>query len=166
MCTAVSNYRKPTGNRAPCKTNTRPNCPTKSCVLCKQADHPDNAHFLSECSFLPEQDRKYIAKPRQITDIFDDPSEPETRPCEDESISETDDTGSSPSSYVFCIQTRQSPYCLGNVLRKPPSSCNHRQWRHSKHDLSHRRLTSWQPGDTQFPICPPNRWPISPAPCW
>ena len=110
MRTAVGNYRKPTSNRTPYKTNTKPNRPTKSCPLCKQAGRPDNAHFLSECSFLPEQDRKYIAKARQIADIFDDPSEPETRPCVDESITDTDDTGSSPTSHVFRIQTRQSPY--------------------------------------------------------
>ena len=110
MRAAVGNYRKPTGNRTPYKTNTRPNRPTKSCPLCKQAGRLDNAHFLSECSFLPEQDRKYITKARQIADIFDDPSEPETRPCVDESITGTDDTGSSPTSHVFRIQTRQSPY--------------------------------------------------------
>ena len=110
MRAAVGNYRKPTENRTPCKTNTRPNRPRKSCPLCKQASGPDNAHFLSECSFLPEQDRKYIAKARQIADIFDDPSEPETRPCVDESITDTDDTGSSPTSHVFRIQTRLSPY--------------------------------------------------------
>ena len=110
MRTAVSNYRKPTDSRAPYKTNTRPNPPTKSCPLCKQADRPNHAHFLSERSFLPEQDRKYIAKARRIADIFDDPSEPETRPHVDESVSDTDDNGSSPSSHVFRIQTRQSPY--------------------------------------------------------
>ena len=38
------------------------------------------------------------------------PLNPETRLCEDESISDTDDTGSSPSSHVFRIQTHQSPY--------------------------------------------------------
>ena len=110
MRATVGNYRKPTGNRTPYKTNTRPNRPTKSCPLCKQAGRLDNAHFLSECSFLPEQDRKYITKARQIADIFNDPSEPETRPCVDESITGTDDTGSSPTSHVFRIQTRQSPY--------------------------------------------------------
>ena len=110
MRIAVSNYRKPTSSRTSYKMSTRPNRPTRSCPLCKQAGHPDNAHFLSECSFLPEQDRKYIAKARQIADIFDDPSEPETAPCVDESVGDTDDTGSSLSSHVFHIQTHQSPY--------------------------------------------------------
>ena len=110
MGTAVSNYRKPTGSRTSYKMNSRPNRPTRSCPLCKQAGRPDNAHFLSECSFLPEQDRKYITKARQIADIFDNPSEPEPTPCVDESVGDTDDTGSSLNSHVFRIQTRQSPY--------------------------------------------------------
>ncbi|PFX13448.1 hypothetical protein AWC38_SpisGene22463 [Stylophora pistillata] len=108
MCTAVNNYYKPTGSRAPHKTTTRPNRPTRSCPLCKHAGRSDNAYFLRR--FLLEQDRNYIAKARQIADIFDDPSKPETRPRVDESISDTDDIGSSPSSPVFRIQTRQSPY--------------------------------------------------------
>ena len=37
MRTAVSSYYKPIGTRAPYKTSTRPNCPAKSCPLCKQA---------------------------------------------------------------------------------------------------------------------------------
>ena len=110
MRTAVSNYRKPTGSRTSYKMNSRPNRPTRSCPLCKQAGRPDNAHFLSECSFLPEQDRKYITKARQMADIFDNPSEPEPTPCVDESVGDTDDTGSSLNSHVFRIQTRQSPY--------------------------------------------------------
>ena len=103
-------YRKPTGRRTSYKTSTRPNRTTRSCPLCKQAGRSDNAHFLSECSFLPEQDCKYIAKARQTADIFDDPSEPKTIPCVDESVGDTNNTGSSLSSRVFRIQTCQSPY--------------------------------------------------------
>ena len=110
MRTAVSNYRRPLGTRAPYKATARPSRPTKSCPLCKQAGRPDNSHFLSECSFLPDQDRKYITKARQIADILDDPHEPETTPNVAEPDSDTDDTGPSPSPKVFRIQTRQSPY--------------------------------------------------------
>ena len=109
MRTAVSNYRKPTASRTSYKMNSRPNRPIRSCPLCKQAGRPDNAHFLSECSFLPEQDRKYITKARQIADIFHNPSEPEPTPCVDESVGDTD-IGSSLNSHVFRIQTRKSPY--------------------------------------------------------
>lgn len=77
MCTAVKSYRKPTGS-SPYKGNTPPSHPTtqppnhpaRSYPLCKQGSKPDRGHFLSECSFLAEQ---YIAKARQIADIFDDP---------------------------------------------------------------------------------------------
>ena len=110
MRTAVGGYRKPIGNRPQYKVSTRPNRPSRSCPLCKQANRPENGHFLSECSFLPEQDRRYIAKARQIADIFDDPADPDPRPYADEPDSDTDDPGPSPSAHVFRIQTRQSPY--------------------------------------------------------
>ena len=80
MRTAVSGYRKPIGNRSQYKVSTRPNRPSRSCLLCKQANRPKHDHFLSKCSFLPEQDRRYITKARQIADIFDDPADPDTRP--------------------------------------------------------------------------------------
>ena len=110
MRTAVSSYRKPIGTRAPYKASARPNRPAKSCPLYKQAGRPDSGHFLSECSFQPDRDRKYICKARQIADILDDPPEPETRPIMAESDSDTEDTGPSPSTKVFRIQMRQSPY--------------------------------------------------------
>ena len=44
------------------------------------------------------------------SNIFYNPSEPEPTPCVDESVGDTDDTGSSLNSHVFRIQTRQSPY--------------------------------------------------------
>ena len=110
MRTAVSGYRKPIGNRSQYKVSTRPNRPSRSCPLCKQANWPEHGHFLRECSFLPEQDRRYITKVRQIADIFDDPADPDTRPYADEPDSDTDDPGPSLSTHVFRIQTRQSPY--------------------------------------------------------
>lgn len=106
MGTAVSSYRKPIGNRSQYKMSTRPNCSSRSCPLCKQANRPQIGHFLSECSFLPEQDRRYIAKARQIADICDDPADLETRPHADKPDSDTDDPGPSPSTHVFRIQTR------------------------------------------------------------
>lgn len=44
--------------------------PQKSCPLCSQARRPSR-HFLSECSYLPEKDRKYLAKAREIVNIVD-----------------------------------------------------------------------------------------------
>ena len=39
---------------------------SKLCVLCKMAKRPYN-HFLSQCVFLPEEDKKYMAKSRACT---------------------------------------------------------------------------------------------------
>lgn len=46
----------------------------RSCPLYKQAKRL-SAHFLSECRFLPESDRKYLAKARQIQGIIDTDSD-------------------------------------------------------------------------------------------
>ena len=61
-------------------------------------------------SFLPDQDRQYIAKARQIVDIFDDTSElePSTNTAEPDSASE--DTGHEVNLRVIRVQTCQSPY--------------------------------------------------------
>ena len=45
---------------------------TKACPLCKQAGRSNVQHFLSECPYLPEQDRRYMAKIRQVTDIHEE----------------------------------------------------------------------------------------------
>ena len=42
----------------------------KSCPLCQQADRPDfRSHFLSNCKFLPEPDRLFMSKVRQVAGI-------------------------------------------------------------------------------------------------
>ena len=68
-----------------CKTNARApyqNFPLtgRSCPLGSYRDCSDTSHFLSEYCFLPDQDRRYIAKARQIANILDHSSEaPSTR---------------------------------------------------------------------------------------
>ena len=42
---------------------------TAACPLCKQAGRADH-HYLSECTFLPERNRRYMAKARQIVGIL------------------------------------------------------------------------------------------------
>ena len=44
----------------------------KVCVLCKAAGRVSNNHFLSQCSYLPAADRKYMARARHIANILDD----------------------------------------------------------------------------------------------
>ena len=72
MRTAVSSYRKPGSERPLARPNTRSNRTLKSCLLCKQADRTNSRHFLSECNFLPDQDRRYMVKARQIAEILED----------------------------------------------------------------------------------------------
>ena len=72
MRTAVSSYRKPGTERPLARPNTRSNRPLKSCPLCKQAGRTNSSHFLSECNFLPDQDRRYMVKARQIAEILED----------------------------------------------------------------------------------------------
>ncbi|CAG2247139.1 unnamed protein product [Mytilus edulis] len=73
----------------------------KSCPLCKAAGRPDR-HFLSKCSFLPNSDRKYMVKARQIAGILDN---------SDDELSDVEvDTVSKPMHSVNRVQVRQSPY--------------------------------------------------------
>ncbi|KAK3105126.1 hypothetical protein FSP39_017698 [Pinctada imbricata] len=78
----------------------------RTCPICKAAGRSDT-HFLSECRFLPDEDRKYMAKARQIIGIIDnassDESENDDNPHQDQPVMEQ-----SMSSYRVSI--RQSPY--------------------------------------------------------
>lgn len=47
---------------------------SRSCPLCKQAKR-SSAHFLSKCRFVPESDRKYLARAGQIQGIIDTDSD-------------------------------------------------------------------------------------------
>ncbi|KAK3714880.1 hypothetical protein QZH41_001881 [Actinostola sp. cb2023] len=110
MRTAATSYRRPTNAATQYKPGPRPRRQEKSCPLCRQAGRTNYTHFLSECSFLPEQDRRYITKARQIVGILDDDSEVDnafdTSPPDSEP--KTHEPG--PDSTVFRIQTCQSPY--------------------------------------------------------
>ena len=54
-----------------------------SCPLCKKAGRRDFPHYLSVYTYLPDTDRKFIVKARQIVDILDcDESDPEGEPQE------------------------------------------------------------------------------------
>ena len=54
-----------------------------SCPLCKKAGREDFPQYQSECTYLPDTDRKFIVKARQIVDILDcDESDPEEEPQE------------------------------------------------------------------------------------
>ena len=82
-------------------STTLPRSNSKSCPLCKAAGRPDR-HFLSKCTYLPQQDRKFMAKVRAVSDIFDN--------SEDESDSNDSNEPKQPSVTTSRVQIRQSPY--------------------------------------------------------
>ena len=101
--------RLPTARTSRFPWNSKPH-PTRlqrTCPLCKQVGRNDIRHFLSECTYLPEHDRKYFLKTRQVAEIFDD------RPADHES----DHEGNTPTPVphaeppaAFRVQIRQSLY--------------------------------------------------------
>ena len=64
----------PTYSKSSARFPGRSSQKAKECSLCKQADRASHSHFLSECGFLPEQDRLYLLKASQIVSILDDDS--------------------------------------------------------------------------------------------
>ena len=92
--------------RQPSSFNTprRPTTIAKTCPLCKQVGRSDVHHFLSECAYLPEQYRRYMAKKRQVTDILDEVDE-----GDDENYDGNDELGVNPTA-AQRIDVRQSPY--------------------------------------------------------
>ena len=56
--------------------NTKSRDQVKSCTLCKAAGRTHNTHFLSGCRYLPDMDRRAIARSRLVQDdesVFDNP---------------------------------------------------------------------------------------------
>ena len=43
-----------------------------SCPICKTTGRPNN-HFLSKCTYLPPEYKKYLMKARQISEVYDVP---------------------------------------------------------------------------------------------
>ena len=90
----------------------RPRSTIKSCPICKQVGRSDYQHFLSECPFLPDKDRKFILRARQVANIFDEEGEDEEAPpditCAYVEQPPQDQTSEIPSTHR--VQVRQSPY--------------------------------------------------------
>ena len=79
------------------------------CPLCSQASRSDTHHFLSECKYLPDSDRRYIVKARQLADILDKDN-PEREDSLQPHPQETNSDKPTQGAVAFRIQTRQSPY--------------------------------------------------------
>ena len=114
MRTATVGFRRSTPIKSLPRKEPRPPRKSKSCPLCQQAGRPDPSHFLSECRHLPEEDRKYIAKTRQIANIVDDHLEESDEsapfPSDCEFSNEISTAECVPKPAVLRVQTRQSPY--------------------------------------------------------
>ena len=95
MRTAASSYGRPAQVAKPTtRFRTRP----KSCPLYKQAVRGD---YLSECTYLPKTDQKFIAKARQIVGIFD---------CDESHLEEE------PQDYQPTTTGKQlTPQCIENA---------------------------------------------------
>ena len=90
------------------RKTSRPAHKHKSCPLCKTSNRPDG-HFLSECKFLPEQDRKFMTRARLIADVLDNDETSDNSDLEDtSSIPETFHTPNDTS--IRRVLVRQSPY--------------------------------------------------------
>ena len=96
------------------KDNKQHSRKRKQCPICKLTNRPDK-HYLSECPYLPEADKKYVkrAHSRQV-DIAEDTS------CEEDS--DPDDEGKHDKRNSFKrVSIRQSPYidtlCNGRNVR-------------------------------------------------
>lgn len=96
-----------------------PNRRPKSCPLCKQAGRNDQ-HFLSKCSFLPPEDRRYLTKTRLATIDDDDDDDSDNL---DEYTAELggNDAASFPSARIISrrVSTRQYPL-LSAFYRQHP----------------------------------------------
>lgn len=105
----ADDFRRPRqSNRGVPRTRPRQPRQDKVCPLCKQAGRPMTNHFLSQCTFLPDSDRRFMVKARQIAGILDNDQEIETSP--DSDSPDPDTTLPGPDMVAYRVQTRQSPY--------------------------------------------------------
>ncbi|XP_066029493.1 uncharacterized protein [Pocillopora verrucosa] len=105
----ADDFRRPRqSNRGVPRARPRQPRQEKVCPLCKQAGRSMTNHFLSQCTFLPDSDRRFMVKARQIAGILDNDQEIETSP--DSDSPDPDITLPGPDMVAYRVQTRQSPY--------------------------------------------------------
>ncbi|XP_066019216.1 uncharacterized protein [Pocillopora verrucosa] len=105
----TDDFRRPRqSNRGVPRARPRQPRQDKVCPLCKQAGRSMTNHFLSQCTFLPDSDRRFMVKARQIAGILDNDQEIETSP--DSDSPDPDTTLPGPDMVAYRVQTRQSPY--------------------------------------------------------
>ena len=73
----------------------------KVCVLCKAAGQVSNNNFLSQCSYLPAADRKYMARARHIANILDDTDSAKEDVTNDDTTFTFDQVTNTASEFFF-----------------------------------------------------------------
>ena len=110
MSTDCSNVSKRTKSRTSIKGSFSAICP-----ICKQSGRSQFNHFLSKCPFLPERDRKFIAKARIISAVENELSS-ESVLCSDSDPTpvdlDPDLLPQSPTPSTRRVQIKQSPYIM------------------------------------------------------
>ena len=105
----ADDFRRPRpGARSDSKIRTRQPRQDKICPLCKQAGRSNTNHFLSQCTFLPDSDRRFMVKVRQIVGILDNDQDTDCDLDPDAPVPDT--TLLSPDVVAYRVQTRHSPY--------------------------------------------------------
>ena len=92
------------------KFRTRQPRQDKICPLCKQAGRSNTNHFLSQCTFLPDNDRRFMVKARQLVGILDNDQDADGDLDPDPPLAAADTTSPRPDVVAYRVQTRQSPY--------------------------------------------------------
>ena len=82
----------------------------KICPLCKQAGRSNTNHFLSQCTFLPDDDRHFMVKARQLVGILDNYQDANSDLDPDPPLAAADTPSPRPDVVAYRVQTRQSPY--------------------------------------------------------
>ena len=81
---------------------------TKCCPICKQAKRSQFQHYLSQCPFLPNEDRQYLPRTRQVIVEQHEPSD------KSDSEPEPDDQSCFKNNRVrstaYRVSTKQSPH--------------------------------------------------------
>ena len=102
------------------RQRTAPSRVSRICPLCKLANRP-HGHFLSKCQFLPEADRRYLARARVIAVLDDidlgDASIPESK--EVESWQPCTSTAGESSQSTRRVNIKQSPYMYAYYRHHP-----------------------------------------------
>ena len=102
-------HPRPSGRNDP-KFRTRQPRQDKICPLCKQACRSNTNHFLSQCTFLPDNDRRFMVKARQLVGILDNDQDADGDLHPDPPLAAADTTSPRPDVVAYRVQTRQSPY--------------------------------------------------------